>query len=147
MTPLVFIDANVPMYAGGARHDPREPCLDVLNLAAMSPRSFITSAEVLQELLHRYRAMREWARGRRILQRFSLLMQGRIEPVLAVDVDRAAALADTHPDVAARDLLHAAVMLRAGATAVVSADRDFDRITGVTRLDPRNVGEWRDSLV
>ncbi len=68
------------------------------------------------------------------------------EPVAVADVREAVELADEHHDVAARDLLHAAVMRRVGADHLVTADRDFDRIRGVTRLLPAAVDEWGEPL-
>ena len=30
---------------------------------------------------------------------------------------------------------------------IISADTDFDRLPGLTRLDPANVREWSDSVL
>ena len=147
MSPAVFIDANVPIYAAGREHPIKEPCARILMLAAEHPRSFVTDAEVLQELLHRYLASGRWALGREIVQAFVEVMHGRIEPVYANDVDAAANLADLHPDVSARDLVHAAVMERLGADRIISADTDFDRLLRVTRLDPTEATDWLSSVV
>ncbi len=59
----------------------------------------------------------------------------------------AAELADQHSTVSARDLVHAAVMQRLGAVRIISSDTDFDRIPGVVRLDPADVGEWSSSVL
>jgi predicted nucleic acid-binding protein len=53
-TPI-FIDANVPMYASGAPHELKGPCARTLGLVETYPAAFATDAEVLQELLHRFR--------------------------------------------------------------------------------------------
>ena len=42
-----------------------------------------------------------------------------------------------YPQMAPRDWLHLAVMLNNGITDIISADRHFDDIEGITRLDPR----------
>ena len=42
----------------------------------------------------------------------------------------------------ARDLVHWAVMQRAGAERIITADTDFDRLPIMVRLDPVDVGEW-----
>ena len=146
MTPAVFIDANVPIYAAGREHSSKEPCARVLMMVAERPRSFVTDAEVLQELVHRYLALGRWALGREVLQAFAEVMHDRIEPVYEEDVHLAARLADLHPGINARDLVHTAVMQRLGADRIISADTDFDRLPGVTRLDPADVGEWGDSV-
>ena len=140
MTSPIFIDTNVPMYASGRPHPLKEGCGQVLRLAAREPALFVTDAEVLQEIMHRYRAQNDWRRGREVFDGFLRLMQGRIEPIGAIDVERAAALADEHGGLSARDLLHLAVMGRVRTTSLVSTDRGFDHVPGIRRLDP--AGDW-----
>jgi uncharacterized protein len=148
MSPPMFVDANVPIYAAGRPHPLKEPCARILRLAAERPRRFFTNAEVLQELLHRYLALRLWPQGREVLERFSAIMHGRIEPVHAADVEAAAALTDRHVSsgLSARDLLHTAVVKRVGATEVVSADRGFGNFSGIELLEPKDFDAWRARL-
>jgi predicted nucleic acid-binding protein len=146
MIPPTFLDANVPIYAAGRPHRLKEPSSQVLMLAAERPASFVTDAEVLQELLHRYLALRLWPQGREAFHRFADLMRERVEPVQASDVEQAALLADEYPELGARDLLHAAVMRRLGVRRLVSADAGFDRLSALERLDPADVETWRDKL-
>jgi len=146
MIPAVFIDANIPIYAAGREHPCKAPCARVLMLAAAHPGSFVTDAEVLQELVHRYVASGRWTLGREVLYSFAEVMHDRIEPVYAEDILEAAELADRNPGISARDLLHAAVMQRVGATRIVSVDTDFDRMADIIRLDPMRVDNWVDSL-
>ena len=130
----------------------KEPCKKVLRLSARYPRSFFTDAEVLQEMLHRYLALRRWPEGKRVVLDFASLMAGSVEPVFVEDVVRACDLADRYAArpgarLAACDLLHAAVMLRAegDAAKIVSADGDFDELVveGIGRLDPAEIEVWR----
>ena len=60
MSPAAFIDANVPIYAAGREHPYKSPCADILRMVAENPQAFITDAEVLQELVHRYLAQGRW---------------------------------------------------------------------------------------
>ena len=147
MSPAAFIDANVPIYAAGRDNPNKRPCARVLMMAAEHPRSFVTDVEVLQELLHRYLASGRWALGRAVLQSFAEVMEGRIEPVYVRDIHLAAGMADSHPGISARDLVHAAVMQRLGVSRTVSVDTDFDGLPGVTRLDPARVDEWGESVL
>ena len=147
MSPAAFIDANVPIYAAGRSHPLKEPCIQVLLLAADHPRAFVTDAEVLQELLHRYLALRLWPQGREVFQRFSVLMQGRVEAIQAADVQCAAALADSHQGLGGQALLHAAVMQRLSVPRIISADTGFDRLPEVERLDPAKADEWRPTVL
>ena len=147
MSPAVFIDANIPIYAGGRDHPYKVPCNRVIGMAARHPRSFITDSEVLQELLHRYRSSGRWSLGRRVLRSFAEVMLNSVEPVYLEDVDWAADLADRYPEVSSRDLVHAAVMKRLGIDRIISADTDFDNLPGVIRLAPAGIEEWGGSLL
>ena len=133
----------------------KEPCREVLRLAARHPRYFSTDAEVLQEMLHRYLSLGRWPQGRRVVLAFADLMAGSVERVGAEDAIRACDLADRYAmgpraRLAARDLLHAAVILRAEAppSKIVTADGNFDELgaEGIERLDPADVGAWRREI-
>ena len=146
MSPAVFIDTNVPIYAAGGDHPLREPCSRILRSVAEGPRPFVTDSEVLQELLHRYLALGRWELGREVIRTFAEAMHGRVEPVHAEDVLTASGLANRQSSVSARDLVHTAVMQRMRTGRIISADTDFDRIEGVERLDPARIGEWEPTI-
>jgi predicted nucleic acid-binding protein len=148
MTLPTFLDTNVQVYAAGRAHRLKDPCLRVLEIVAQHRASFVTDAEVLQELFHRYLAIRSWEPvGRESFDSFSELMQGRTEQVYALDVVRAASLVEANPRMEARDLLHVAVMARLGVTRIVSADRGLDQVADIERLDPADVDSWRESVI
>lgn len=146
MSPAVFIDTNIPIYASGREHLYKEPCARIMRIASESPAAFVTNVEVIQELVHHYRASRRWELGRQAVSSFAEVMHDRIEPIYEGDILLAARLADHHPHVSTRDLVHAAVMQRLGTDRVISADNDFDSLPGITRLDPSDVGEWGNSV-
>lgn len=145
--PGAFIDANIPMYASGSEHPLRAPCARVMDMITAHPYRFITDAEVFQEIIHRYLSERRWPLGREVFNRFVRAMQLRIEPVYPQDVLDAAALADDHPGLNARDLVHAAVALRLGVSYIISTDTDFDRLPVVTRLAPERIDDWAGALM
>ena len=147
MNPAALIDANVPIYASGGQHAFKEPCARVMQMVVEGPDSFVTTSEVLQEILHHYRTRRQWTLMRQLFHEFGEVMHGRIEPVHAEDIVHAAALADDHSSVGSRDLVHAAVALRLGVSHVISTDTDFDRLPVVTRLAPERIDEWADALM
>lgn len=149
----LFLDANVPTYAAGREHPLKEPCKQIVGLAARHPRAFFTDAEVLQEMLHRYLSGGRFEQGKSAIADFSDVMRGSIEAVTAADMERALELTEryaTRPGsgLAARDVLHAAVMIRAGSEKIVSADQDFDELApeGIERLELAEVETWRIEL-
>jgi len=133
----VFVDSNVPIYAAGAEHPFQAPTRRVLRAIAAGDLQGVTSVEALQEVLHRYLRRGERDRGLRIFDAFHRAFRGSVLPVDDVDVQRARALAPVHVALQARDLLHLAVMERHGITDIVTADRHFDGLPGIHRIDPR----------
>jgi len=130
------------MYAAGAAHPLKQPCIRTLLLAQANPSVFTTDSEVFQEIIHRYTAIRRWVDGREVFREFSELMEERVAAVFFADVSHAAGLADQLTTLDARDLLHAAIMQRLNVTRIVSTDPGFDQIDGIARLDPMLVDEW-----
>ena len=158
----LFLDTNVPTYAAGREHPLKEPCKEILSLAASHPGAFCTNAEVLQEMLHRYLSLRRWPEGKQIIADFAMVMRGSVEAVGAQDIVLASELVDRvlgttleglehgsrASKLTARDFLHVAVMQRIGSGRIVSADRDFDEFAkeGIERLDPAEVHHWRAQI-
>ena len=136
----------MPIYAAGKPHPLKAACGQILRLAALNPGAFVTDAEVLQELLHRYRGSEQWEVARARIEDFGTVMRDRVAPLLADDVLTATRLADTHPRLSARDLVHLAVLRRVGAGSIITADADFDAVDGVIRLDPADVARWGAAL-
>lgn len=132
---MILVDSNVLMYAAGAAHRHKAASVAFLERVAAGDLEAVVDAEVLQEILHRYRAIGRWVDGRKVYDNarriFALVL-----PVTAETVDRARLLLDEHPALMARDALHAAFVLEHGLDAVCSFDRDFDRIAGLTRIEP-----------
>lgn len=132
---MILLDANILMYAAGSDHPNKAPSLALLERVARGTVEAGADVEVLQEILHRYRAIGRWADGRQVYD-----LARRIVPTwIAIDtdaLDRARTLLDAHPGLAARDALHAAVVLEVRATAFCSYDRDFDGIPDLVRIEP-----------
>lgn len=140
---LIHIDTNIPIYAAGRQHSLKAPCQEITRIVAAAPQVFASDAEVLQGLLHYYRSGNNWAMGRLVYDAFVRLAAGRICAVSDADVTLAATLVGTYPRLSARDRIHLAVVQRTSATHIVTADRDFDGIPGLQRLEPAHVAIWR----
>lgn len=130
---MIFVDSNVPMYLVGRSHPHKADAERLLDLAIRSEQRLVTSAEVLQEILHRYVAIK---RRDAIQPAFDALLNV-VDEVLAIeedDVVRARDLVMGAKGLSARDALHVAVMVREGIARVMSFDTDFDRVPGIERL-------------
>ena len=132
---MILVDANVIMYAAGADHPHKKPSVAFLERVARGEVEATVDAEVLQEILHRYRAIGRWEDGRRVYDLARQLFRN-VVPVTAEVLDRARRILDTDRRIMARDALHAAVVMSEGLEAVCSWDPDFDRIKGLVRREP-----------
>jgi predicted nucleic acid-binding protein len=129
---MIFVDSNIPMYLVGAAHPNKDAARAMLERAIIDGERLVTDAEVLQEIMHRYVAI-----GRReaIEPAFAAVL-GIVDAVLPIemeDAQRARRLLAT-PSLQARDAIHAAVMQRHDIGRILTFDRAFDGIPGVTRL-------------
>lgn len=135
VTDEAFIDANIPMYSNG-RPDPyKMPCTRILNMIADDEIYGISSVEVFQEILHRYRSIQMDEKGIQIANDFARTLH-EVLPVYLEDVQIAMALMETHRGIPMRDLIHVAVMLNNGIHTIISADKHFDLFPEIHRIDP-----------
>jgi predicted nucleic acid-binding protein len=132
---VILIDSNIIMYAAGAEHPHKQPSVRMLERVASGDVDAAIDAEVLQEILHRYRAIKRWTDGRRVYDLARQLFPVVI-PITSDILDRARRLMDDHAQLMARDALHAAVVIGEELEAICSYDRDFDRVSGLRRVEP-----------
>jgi uncharacterized protein len=132
---MILLDTNIIMYAAGADHPHKLPSVSLLERVASGEVEAAIDAQVLQEILHRYRAIKRWNDGRRVYDLTRQLFPN-VLPITSSVMDRARGILDADPRLMARDALHAAVVMTEGMEAVCSYDRDFDRIMGIMRQEP-----------
>ena len=129
---MIFVDSNVPMYLVGADHPHKHDARRVLERFVADGRRLVTSAEVAQEILLRYRAIDRPAAIQPALD-VLLAVTDEVLPVESVDVIAAKDVLVSRWSLSARDALHVAVMQRHGVDEVLSFDRHFDLMPGLTR--------------
>lgn len=134
---MLLIDANVAMYAAGAAHAHKAASAAVLAMAAAGELHAVVDAEMLQEILHRYRSIGRAGDGERV---YALVRQAlpQVVAITAEVMDATKVLLAGLPAAACRDAVHAAVALQLGAQ-ICSYDRDFDHFARVTRIEPEAV--------
>jgi predicted nucleic acid-binding protein len=128
----VFVDSNVVMYAAGAAHPHKEPCVRFLARVQAGEVQAVTSTEVLQEILHRYHRL---GRPDVAQEVYALVVQlcSEVLPITIADTDACVQLLrDRDGSGSVRDALHVAVMRNNGLTAVATYDAAFDDL-GVQR--------------
>jgi predicted nucleic acid-binding protein len=131
----VFLDTAVLIYAAGGPHPLRDPCRRVLGQVADGELAAVTSAEVIQEILHRYTRIGRADTGA-ALARASLDLLAPVLPLTHALMRRLPDLVERYPHHEARDLVHVATCLHEGIAEIISPDRGFDAIDGLHRIDP-----------
>ena len=129
---IVFVDANIPMYAAGREHPHRGPSLRFLEAVRQNEIEACTSTEVLQEILYRYSELRRLDVAREVYDLFVSICP-LVFDVTLTDTNRAVDLMEDY-DLSARDAVHAAVMLNRGIERIATFDGDFDRVQGIRRI-------------
>lgn len=110
------------MHAVGREHPLKSEARAFFVEHTASGEVLVSSAEVLQELMHAYVPVNrlDALDAALTLARARL---GSIWPLEAEDVELARSLVDRHPALAARDLVHLASCTRRGVSAVKTFDR------------------------
>jgi predicted nucleic acid-binding protein len=129
---MIFVDSNIPMYLVGADHPNKDAARILLERAITDGEMLVTDAEVLQEILHRYVAIDR----RDAIEPASEALLGVVDevfPVERADVERARGIV-LATRLSARDAIHVAIMRRRGVDRILTFDRAFDEVGGITRV-------------
>ena len=132
---MTLIDSNVFIYAAGREHPFKRRAAKFLERVAQGGVDAVIDAEVLQEILHRYRAVGRWPEGRLVYDTARLIFPATL-PVTTEVMDCARRLLDEHSRLMARDALHAAVVETHELDSICSFDRDFDSLPRLRRIEP-----------
>ena len=119
---MTFVDTNVFMYAVGRQHPLRAEARSFFADALVHQMPLVTSAEVLQELVHAYLPVGRQA----TLERAMALLQGHavtVWPLEREDVTLAVQLYRRFPNLGARDLCHLASCRRRNVSAIKTFDK------------------------
>jgi predicted nucleic acid-binding protein len=130
---VIFVDSNIPMYLVGAPHPLKDAARAAIERCINRGERLVTSAEVMQEILHRYVAIKRPDAIQPALDALSGVVD-EVFPIEAVDVSKARDVLLSRPALSARDALHAAVMKRRGVSQVLSFDAGFDALAWLERI-------------
>jgi predicted nucleic acid-binding protein len=122
------------MYLVGGPHPNRSILAEFLR--SNSGELYVTSAEVYQEVIHRYVAI---DRREAIQDCFSFLDRfvEQVHSITRADVEAAKELAGSHHTLSGRDCLHLAVMKRHGLSRILTFDQSFLPLSGIECLPRR----------
>lgn len=130
---MIFVDSNVLMYLVGASHPHKLDALRALERLVTEQEKLVTDVEVLQEILHRYAALRRLDAIQPAFEALLALVD-EVFPVDLEDVQRAKEILLGSRGFSARDALHLASMERHSVEQILSFDTAFDAYPTVRRL-------------
>lgn len=132
---MIVLDTTVLVYAKGADHPLRHPCRALVDAIGRKAIEATTTPEVIQEFTH-VRARRD---GRRRAVADALALVSALSPLLLVDgaeLSLGLRIYEETPGLGSFDAVLAAVAAFRSAEALVSADRGFAAVKGLTHIDP-----------
>ncbi|MDA2921047.1 PIN domain-containing protein, partial [Desulfobacterota bacterium AH_259_B03_O07] len=117
----------MPIYAAGRNHTYKNSCAWVMTEIAEGRMEVVIDTEIIQEVLYRYGAIREWQIAVTIANNLLTIMP-KIYPIFPADIRLAVKLFEQYASkgVTARDVIHIAVMHNNGLTQIISTDTHFD---------------------
>ncbi len=121
---MTFVDTNVFMYAVGLSHPLKSPSRKFFEDSLKDQTVLVTSAEIMQELLHAYLPVNRL----KTLDSALTLIDSCIEKVFPIereDIELARNLITRHAELGARDLLHLACCRRHGVKKIKTFDRQL----------------------
>jgi uncharacterized protein len=135
--PKYFVDSNIFFYAKIMDRRYGESCSAIVRGIAEHRIDAVISSLILLEVSN---ALRKYGRAKDVAPEVRAISTLGIEtyPMDASDVREAAELFE-QVEINPYDCLHAAVMKRYNLTQIISADREFDKLSWLRRIDPEKV--------
>jgi predicted nucleic acid-binding protein len=121
---MIFVDSNIFIYAVGRPHPLKAEAQNFFFESSKKGKRLVTSAEVLQELLHVYLPVE---RFETLDAAMGLATRGvdQVLPIDSASVLHARHLTSQHPGLNARDLIHLAVCHQHNIGELKTFDRNL----------------------
>jgi len=141
----LYVDSNVFFYAKVQDRVFGECCSRVVSKIASKEIDASTSALVALEVAN---ALRKYGLSKDVADEVRAIFSLGIDvyPVESSDVREAAEIY-SEAKISPYDCAHAAIMKRNGLSTIVSADKEFDRVTWLKRVDPKSIKGGRNEAI
>jgi predicted nucleic acid-binding protein len=134
-----YVDSNVFFYAKILDGVYGQSCSSIMRMIASDELKTSTSVLVPIEVAN---AMRKYGLSKDVAAEIRAIFSLGIE-VYGIEASDAQEAAEIFSDakISPYDCLHAAVMKRMGLNEIISADKEFDKLSWITRIDPKSMGK------
>jgi uncharacterized protein len=135
--PKFYVDSNVFFYAKIMDKKYGESCSGIIRSIAARELDAAISSLVIIEVAN---ALRKYGRSREVAPEVRAIASLGMETytVDASDVQEAAEIFDL-VGISPYDCLHAAIIRRYKLSQIISADKEFDKIDWLNRIDPQRL--------
>jgi len=132
-----FIDSNVFFYAKIMDKKYEEACAKILNMIVKGYFKAATSSLAIVELAN---ALRKYGLSDEVREVVNAVFSLDISIIQVdpIDVRYATEIFDEFK-ISPYDCTHAAIMKKAETDKIITADKDFEKITWIKRIDPRKL--------
>ena len=143
-SPIYYIDSNIFFYAKINDAKYGRSSGGILELISKAKVTAATSSLVLLEVSN---SMVKYGLSKEVKQEIAAIISLplRLEDLESTDASNATRLFEDHR-ISPYDCAHVAIMQRIGSTQIVSADKDFDRVQEIDRIDPLNSKSFIQSI-
>lgn len=130
---MIYVDSCIPMYLVGAEHPNKKRVIEMVSQFLQAGDMLVTSAEVFQEIIHRYKAIKN---PKHLNAAYEALeeMVSLISEMGKQDTDMARSLSFQYPELSSRDCLHVAIMKRIQCDKIWTFDEAFDEVSSIQRV-------------
>lgn len=137
MSEKFFLDVNIFMYAAGKPHIYKAPCLKILTELEMGKFAAFVNTEIFQEILYRYYHLRIPEHGIDLCKSLTILPI-EILSVSVEDIQLSLNIFSQYyqTGLPPRDAIHAATIQNNSIDYILSADKHFDNLPFLQRIDP-----------
>ena len=133
---MKLLDTNIFVYARGRPGPYKDACAQIIRSVDGAPEAYGIDVEVLQEIMDVYTRRGERAFMARLVGEVLATFPEPF-PITRREIEEAAGVIGGYRRLTPRDAIHAAVVMTYDLEGIVSADKSFDQVAGITRFDPR----------
>lgn len=130
---MIYVDSNIPMYLVGKDHPNKTKVIEVVSRLVEARETLVTSAEVFQEIIHRYKAINDLKSMNHAYEALENMVS-LIFDVTKDDVDQTCRFVSQYKKLSSRDALHVAIIKRIKSSRIWTFDTAFDVVTGIQRI-------------
>ena len=132
---MKLLDTSVVLYALGKPHPYKAACQRIVEDIEEGSSAYTIDVELLQEVVYVYASRGERERALTVVDLLLDLFPEPI-PVTRHEIALMPRVLRETPSLSPRDAIHAAVVLRHGLEGLVTTDKAFLTIPGLTVFDP-----------